>query len=103
MIRPTFSSGDIGEGEGEHRYGRMVTARNADRPLLLVLYDHGSAGPVDIITELPELADLVILARQPDDPGVGLLADSAAVYPLGPTVSAAMLAELRRRRPDGLV
>ena len=71
--------------------------------VLLVLYDRGSAGPVDIMTELPELADLVILAGQPDDPGVCLLAGAKATYPLNGTAPPALLAQLRRHRPDGLV
>jgi hypothetical protein len=75
----------------------------AARPVLLVLYDRGSAGPVDIITELPELADLVILARRPDDPSLDLLAGAEAIYPLDETVPPALLAQLRRHRPDGLV
>ncbi len=83
--------------------GWAMTGRNEDRPVLLVLYDRGSAGPVDIMTELPELADLVILARQPDDPSVCLFADAEAVHPLGEAASPALLDQLRRRRPDGLV
>lgn len=71
--------------------------------VLLVLYDRGSAGPVDIMTELPELADLVILARHPDDPSVSLFADADATYPLDPAAQPALLARLRPHHPTGLV
>lgn len=83
--------------------GWAMTGRDGDRPVLLVLYDRGSAGPVDIMSELLDLAELVILARHPDDPSVCLFADAEAIHPLGEAASPALLAQLRRRRPDGLV
>jgi hypothetical protein len=78
-------------------------ARTAGRPVLLVLYDRGAAGPVDLMTELSGLADLVILARHPEDPRVRLFADAAATYALDPAALPALLDRIRQHRPAGLV
>ena len=74
-----------------------------DRPTVLLTYDRGAAGPVEIMRELADLADLVVLLRSGPDPLASFFLEQASCYFLDAEPLPDLIARLRRHNPAGVL